>query len=154
MIASPKMLHDLPVDDYLYASVTVTPEAMEEEFVRAPADIAYWNSLSAQAMKAHLLAKWAAEKTEARLKVEMREQLVAEGKKPTESMVDAAVVLHPDMERDKLAAIEAEVEFVRVRGIAKAVSDKKDVLQSLGATYRAEMEGDPMVRQARREARF
>ena len=69
---------EIVVDAYLYDCVNVEPEALQEEFVRIPADLAYWNERYAQAHREHLLAKLDAERAEALADIPQaeREQLL------------------------------------------------------------------------------
>jgi len=147
-------IHDLEVDSYLADCVQISPEALQEEFVRVPADLAYWGELHAQAVKQHLLAKVEVERLGARLSLECRERLLAEGKKPTESTVEAAVMLDPSYHAARLTAVEAEATRVALRSRFDAVATKRDMLQSLGAQIRVEMERDPIVREAVRGSRM
>lgn len=147
------LLYDMEVDDFLSKSVRIEPLAINEEYVELPAMLAYWNARYADALRNHLKSKLNVERTEARLRIECREMLATEGK-VTESMVEAAVIKHPDMEIARLEAIEAEVEKVRLGGAAEAVRAKKDMLVSLGATMRAEMEGDPSLRKQHQDSEF
>jgi len=146
-------LFDMEVDEFLRKSVSVEPLAINEEYVELPAALAYWNARYADALREHLKAKMVLDRTEAKLRIECREMLAAEGK-VTESMIDAAVERHPDIEIAKLTSIEAEVEKVRISGVAEAVRAKKDMLISLGATMRAEMDGDPSIRKQHNDAEF
>jgi hypothetical protein len=140
--------HQIDVDSYLYDCANVEPEALDEEFIRVPADLAYWNERYAQAHKSHLLAKLDSERTEASLMLEMREKLKAMGGKPTVDEVRANVITDPTYGSARLAEIEAEVERTRLRGLVGALEAKKDMLQSLGAKLRSEM-SDPLLRSVR-----
>jgi hypothetical protein len=142
------LLHDLEVESYLADCVRIVPEVLNEEFVRLPADLAYWSARYADALRAHLTAKLNLNKVEARAHIECREQLLVEHSRPTESMVEAAVMEYEPLQAARLACIEAEVEKARVGGVVDAIRCKKDMVVSLGATIRAEMEHDPIVREA------
>ncbi len=131
---------------YLHECTTIFPEQIEEEFVRTPADIAYWNAQFADALDVYLRAKAAAKKEWARLWLLMKAQLSADGAKPTEKMIDANVEVHDDWQKAQLVLIDAEVNKAKLQGDVDAVHTKRDMLQSLGAKLRVEMMSDPQVR--------
>ncbi len=131
---------------YLRTCIAIFPEQIEEEFVRTPADVAYWNAQYADALDAYLKAKAAADREWARLWLLVRAQLSADGAKPTEKLVDASVEVHDDWQKVQLSLIDAEVKKAQLQGHVDAVHTKRDMLQSLGAKLRVEMQSDPQVR--------
>lgn len=139
------------LDTYLKDSVRIVPEAIQEEFVRLPADLALWNHRYAQAYQLFVTRKVDADRLEALLEIEHRERLTMAGK-TTESQVKAAVETDSRMYDARRALIDAEVEKVRLNGVLDAVRSKRDMLISIGAHQRAEMQGDPSIRTARRGA--
>lgn len=141
-----ELLHDLSVDQYLAQSVTVEPLQLEEEFVRLPADLAYWHARAADALREYQMSKLEQDKTEANLRIVVREHIIATGGKPTESQVESGMVLRPEYSEARARTIEAEVEYQRLRGVCEAVRVKRDALVALGQQARAEM-SDPVVRQ-------
>jgi len=165
-------LRDIEIDEYLAGCVQIVPEpeALEEEFVRLPADLAYWNEKLAQATRALLMAKLEHDRTAARLRLELRERMIVEakteaelegartGKKgtakaPTVGDIDAAVECHPDSYKARLTEIEAEAEKVRAYGIVDAIRCKRDMVIQLGVRQRIELESDPVVRERVRQSR-
>ena len=141
-----ELLHDLSVDQYLAQSVTVEPLQLEEEFVRLPADLAYWHARAADALREYQMSKLEQDKTEANLRIVVREHIIATGGKPTESQVESGVMLRPEYSEARARTIEAEVDYQRLRGVCEAVRVKRDALVALGQQARAEM-SDPVVRQ-------
>jgi hypothetical protein len=165
-------IHDLEIDDYLKDCTRIEPTALEEEFVRLPSDLAYWNERYSRAFKAFLCAKIDFERAEARAHIECRETLMIEavgkaaevtvstteepkGKKapvvkvkaPTVDDINAATMEHPDLVKAREALLNAEVEKVRLFGVLDAVRAKREMIVSLGAHIRAEMQGDPSLRE-------
>jgi hypothetical protein len=144
---------EIDVDAFLFDSVNITPEAIDEEFVRLPADLAYWNALYARAHKAHLMAKLDAERIESGLFLETRETLLSEwrvakaGRETNVDTIKARMQADPRYYNSKLAELEAEVERTRLRGVVSALEAKKDMVQSYGAKLRSEMT-DPLLRAA------
>lgn len=124
------------------SAVTIEPMALEEEFVRLPADIASFNEQFAEALEEFLRAKRNEERTYARLYMSERE---GAEKKTTEAMVRHTVELHPDYEAATLRRIMAEVEKARLRGVLDALSAKRDSLISVGAQIRDERRHGPTI---------
>ena len=140
-------LHDIEVEKYLADCVRLFPEAIQEEMVRISADLAYWGERYSRALRAFLTAKLDEDRAYAKVAILCREELAQAGK-VTEAMVTSAVESHPEIERARLELIAAEVEKVRLYGVLDAIRSKRDMLQSLGAQLRAEMERDPGLREA------
>lgn len=141
-------------DDYIRECVRIAPEALEEEFVRLPADLAYWNGQYADATREHLVAKLDLDRLYARLVIEHRERLANTNNKVTESMVESAVSNDDNYAAGRLRLIETEVDKVRLQGVVDAVRSKRDMIISIGAHIRAEMAGDPHLREEARGRRM
>lgn len=166
---------DEEIQEYLRACVDIEPLALEEEYVRVPSDLAYWNGQFADAVRALSQAKFAREQTYARRRIELREELMAAAhdvyeaardaaeteaekkkvrlKSPTVDDIDSAVVSDPEYAEAKQAEIEAESRKARMYGVVDAVRTKRDMLVQMGADRRVEMQGDPILRQEARAAR-
>jgi hypothetical protein len=106
-------------DTYAKQSVEIVPEAIREEFVRVPSDMAFWGERYAEAVRAYLVAEQNRKATHARLRLTIRSVAAAGGTKMTEAEAEAA----------KLAA---KTRF-------DAVAAKRDMCMSLGAHIRSEM---------------
>jgi len=139
-------LHDIEVDDYLAQCVTMDPLQLEEEFVQLPATLAYWNERYAEAQRGYLRAKVERERASSRLTMECRAVLEAKKGKATVGDVEAAVNGHPEYMKTKDLELDTEIEKSRVYGVLDAIRAKKEMLISLGAHIRAEMQGDPTLR--------
>jgi hypothetical protein len=137
-------MHDTN-EEYLRDCVHINEIALNEEYVRIPADLAFWNAKYADAQKAFLLAKLRLETGEAKLYIFHRERMTT-GKGPTEAQVDAACKSDPAYEAMRRETIDAEAGMLAIRGTCEAVRTKREMLVSLGATMRAEMQGDPVIR--------
>jgi len=132
-------------DEYLRECVAIEPLAIQEEYVRLPADLAYWNAQYANAQRAHLLAKVNLDVLERELYPVIRAELEAGGR-ATEKMIEAGIGQSEVWVEAKREVAEAEAEKGRLYGVLDAVRSKKDMLISLGAHLRIEMEGDPVLR--------
>lgn len=146
-------INELNVDDYLLDCVNVEPLQIQEEFVRVPRDLAYWNQRYADAYEAFLRAKVELERTEGMRRLHIRAQLEDAGVKITEALVDAKLSVDEEVYTAKVTLLEAEAAKVRLNGTLDAVRSKRDALVSIGAHIRAEMAGDPSIRNEHRAAR-
>jgi hypothetical protein len=147
-------LQEIEVEQYLKDSVDIEPTALQEEYVRVPADIAYWNERYSVALRAHLMAKMALDRIYAGLQIETREKLALEGGKVTESTVSANIELNTAYQAARLELVTAEVEAARIKGVSYAVIAKREMIVSLGAHLRIELQHDPIIREAMRAKRM
>lgn len=145
----PKKQPELPSAEDV---VKIEPLAMQEEFVRMPADLAYWNAKLADVDKRFLLAKAQSEHSWAKLWLTTREKLLLSDGKATEKLIENTALADPEWQKAHLALVEVEAERSSIKGTVDAIRAKKEMLISLGATIRAEMDGDPMVRREHRMA--
>jgi hypothetical protein len=139
-------LHDIEVDDYLKECVYIEPLQMEAEFTRLPGDFAYWGERYSRASRAFLLAEREEKTVRAKQWLVLRAKMVGEGQKATEAAVDATVEADPAVQAAYLARLEAEAEKDRLRTVLESIRTKREMLVSLGATIRQEMENDPVIR--------
>lgn len=139
-------LNGMDIDQYLYDSVSITPEALSEEFARVALDLAYWNAQYADRLREYREAEIQQKRTRAMLYIKHRTLLTEANGKTTEAQVDAAVLLDEDMVAADTQVIVTEVEKEKARGVLDAVRAKREMVVSLGAHIRAEMAGDPVLR--------
>lgn len=146
-MSDPEYPRNAELDKYLKDCVAVCPEAIQEEFVRLPADLAFWNQKYAEALREFLMAKIELDITKARLQPIVRESLKTAGAKVTEALVESAIDSHDAcIEARRVLAI-AEVSKNELFGNLDAIRAKRDMLMSLGAHLRVEMENDPVIRE-------
>lgn len=141
----------IDLDAYLKDSVRIESFAIEEEFIRLPADLAFWNEQYAQAYKAWQEQKLELERLNATLSLAIRDELQAQNKGRV-TLAEIEQVLHTidQYKNTKQREIELEAEKVRLYGVVDAVRSKKEMLISLGAHLRFEMGNDPAIRQQAR----
>jgi hypothetical protein len=130
----------------LLDAVFITPEQIQEEFARCPGDLAYWNAQYAEASKQAALARHRVKKLSKQLWLKYTTELRAQGGKVTDPLIEAHVENDPDLIEAELNAIEWEAEKVLQFGNVDSVRTKREMLISLGATLRTEMQHDPVVR--------
>lgn len=127
------------LDAYLADCVTVEPAALEEEFVRLPADVAFWGAKYAAIFSHWLDRKQVVKQVEAALVRQARDNWAGD-KKPTVSEVDSWVLQQPEFRRAQAEEDAAEAEKVRLSMIMEALRTKRECLISLGAHIRHEQE--------------
>jgi hypothetical protein len=143
---APAELGNVEVTQYLKECVTIEPLALEEEFTRVPADLAYWGAAFADAQKAAALAKLNRDQIEAAIDAEVRADAVSNGEKVTEKIVSGRVQADQRMHAVELALIDAEANSSRAKAFCDAVRAKRDMVIALGSQVRAEMQADPSIR--------
>lgn len=127
--------HD-PIADFL----RVDDEALNEEYVRLPAELAVCGVRYADAQRSHAFAEVARKRTEARLRLQIvAEATGADGKcKKTVGTIDAEVLMDPGYEEAMCLEIESEATKDRARAYRDGVAAKRDMLVTLGAHARQE----------------
>lgn len=135
-----------PSDEYLRDSVEIDPLDMHNAFIEMPGLLAYWNERYATALRAFLFAKLDVDTMKGQLQPIVRQAIADAGGKPTEAMVEAAILANEGLIDLKEKLIEAEVTKNEIFGALDAVRSKKEMLISLGAQLRAEMGSDPLIR--------
>ena len=138
------------VDKYLMDCVALEPMALEEEFIRLPADLAYWNNRYAEVYRYWLERKLITAKLSAERKGELRAEMLIDAKRVTISEVEDALTVDPGYQQAMAKQNAADAEKVRLHGVLDAIRTKRDMLISLGAHMRAEMQRDPLIRHSSR----
>jgi len=139
-------LGELDVEQFLHDAVQIEPLALQEEYIRVAPDLAYFNERYSRALERSMIAKLAVDQTEARLQIAVRQALLNTSQKITEALVEASVTTHEDMTTAREEQIQADVEKSRLHGVLDAIRTKRDMLVSLGAHVRSELQGDPSLR--------
>lgn len=139
---------------YLRDCVRIEPLALQEEFIRMPADYAYWNEQYRIKLEAHLLAEAERKRVYAgRLLLAGEKVNGATGKPVTVDQAKALAEGDDDYQATVRDSIHAEADMIEARGILEAIRTKRDMLMQIGATTRQEMQHDPAVRDRQRAQR-
>lgn len=141
------------IDHYMWQCVEIEPLVINEEFVRVPSDMAYWNERFASVFrhwkecKAKRERVWSERLFGLRRDLELESErkaaaslLTAPKFKLTVDMVEAAVHRDEQYQQAVDREIAAESEKVRLYGVLEAIRAKRDMLVSLGAQMRAELD--------------
>jgi hypothetical protein len=144
-MTSKAKLESLDMDEYLIGCVTVDVQSVTDEYIRLPADLAYWNTILSRQILQYERAKANLRESEARANLEVRERLIESGAKVTEAVVDARTQLEPALKLARLAYADAVSERKRLEGLVSAINSKREMLISLGATLRKEYVPEPSI---------
>lgn len=128
-------------------SVRIDPLQLNREYCRLPGQLAYWNAQLAEATEKAMEAKASFDRQRAITLLQKREEVVFAQLKRTVAEVDAMVTEDDDVVVAHACHVDAEARRMRVKGVVDAVHCKRDMLQSLGAKLRVEMEADPLLRE-------
>lgn len=134
-------------------AVRIDPIRIQAEYLRLPGELAYWHAMLANAHQDHREAELALRRTAARLRSRHRARLTALGDRITEGELQAAVEDDPAWVARMVDEIECEARVGRLRALCRALDAKRDMLVSLGAHIRVELQGDPSLRHANASAR-
>lgn len=109
-----------------------------------PGDYSYWSGMFANAKRQQMLTAGACKRVYAEQDAVQREILAAHhanntGAKPTEKMVEAAVLTSPEYQDARQAEIEADVAVIDLQGYLEALRMKRDAVLQLSAMRRQEM---------------
>lgn len=128
---------------YQRECVSIRIEAMSDECVRLPSDMAFWAERYAAALERTLTADSATKTAYARA----YEALLMSEDRSGKPMPDSKAQQLAKRDRDYSLAImdeaEALAEKARIWGVLEAIRAKRDMLIELGATRRREMEMHP-----------
>lgn len=142
------------VEEDVLAAVQLDRDNLDAEYMRVSADLAFWTKLAADAMEAELAAKVRVDQAKAALKeaegeayLRVQERLAGAKPKPTVATLEAYVQTD-DAVRGARARLHAEMqEHVRLAadrkrldGVVSSIYTKREMLISLGAHVRKEMD--------------
>ena len=119
--------------------VRIKEADLTEEFVKQPSLYAWFATLCEYASAEVETQKMNLSILHANLDAEKRTELASSGKKPTESMVSSAIIIDPKHQGAETALIEAKRQYGILKGIVKALEQRKDMLIQVGSTKRQEL---------------
>lgn len=145
---------DVDIEEYLQECANIDPLEIQEAYLKVPAELAYWNARYAKALRRAMMKKVDVDLLEAQLDPLMRKALKDAGANVTESIVKATIAQNESLIEARRELVDADVEKAQVFGALDAIRSKKEMLISLGAHLRAEMQGDPTIREHARASRM
>lgn len=149
----PHNLDNEDLRDYLREAVRIDPLQLQDEYVRLPADYAFFSEVYRRKLEAHLLAEAEMKRVYAGQILLAAERIMPNGKPPTVGQQEALAEESRDYVDVKRAAIFAEADMVEARGVLEAIRTKRDMVIQMGAHVRQEMQHDPAVRERARTSR-
>lgn len=142
------MAQAIPQEDpflHVDEATKIEPVALDEEFIRLPGDLARWGEVFADAVKELLAAKRCLATVDADLFRTHKMSKPPDGSKPTEKYVEACVDGAPTHIAAQERLDEAEYQKSRAWGVLDAIRAKREMLVSLGANHRSEMQYGPTI---------
>lgn len=147
-VVIPQLATDSEED--LVRAVQIDEDDIKGEYIRLPGELARWNTRYADAVRAMAQAEAKLERLEAEaflLHKTTSEKLdAAEAKKYTVDRINALVRTDAAVCAAGDVLIEAQANKAWIAGVVDAIRAKREMLVSLGAHLRAEMEMDPAIR--------
>lgn len=129
------------LEEYRRACVRIDEDLLNQEFIRTPADVAYWSEQYSIIYREWQLAKLAREQVwGASLRAAKNELHSLGATRPTVADIEGEAINAVDYVQAKRQEIELEAEKVRLSGMLEALRTKRDMLVSLGANHRSEMQ--------------
>ena len=119
--------------------VQIKESDLTEEFIKQPSLYAWFATLCEYASAEVETQKMNLSILSANLDAEKRTALANSIKKPTESMVSSAIAVDPRHMDAETALIEAKRQYGILKGIVKALEQRKDMLIQVGSTKRQEL---------------
>jgi hypothetical protein len=131
-------------------STNIEEAALNSHFIRLSADLAYYNQIYSDVLDLLRSCERGLEFGEADIRTEYRAGTQPNGRPASEGYIDDCVKSDHRYKKMREECDHAEVLKSRVAGIVDAIRAKKDMLVTLAANQRAELEGDPAVRRRER----
>lgn len=129
------------LEAYRQACVKIDELCLNEEFIRTPADVAYWSDQYSIIYREWQLAKCDREQAwGAAIKRAKNELYTLGEKRPTVADCESGALNDDLYAQAKRREINFEAEKIRLSGMLEALRTKRDMLVSLGANHRAELQ--------------
>ncbi len=116
------------------------PVDMTADLVRIPGDMAYWTAAFAEAERGVQTLKVEIKVAEGRAWLAARKRQEMNGKKPTDKTTEAMVAVDEAVVTLRTALAEYVAKRKHLEGIVDAIKTKRDMLITLGANQRKEMD--------------
>lgn len=129
-------------DKEIRRAVRIEPTAIQEEYASLPADLNRWGHLLAAAHSDKERADLDLDTWDANERLRIKAEAEAKNMKITVDTTDALVYANQVYRRLREAVILAEKDKQEIFATVEAIRAKKEMLISLGATMRQEIEGD------------
>jgi hypothetical protein len=151
MAAPTKPIPEVIDEKTVRLAISINADAIQEEYINLPATRHKFSRRHIAAAKAHRLAELEDEIEEQKIRSDLG-RLASEAtppKKLTVADLEQIVILDPRYRQSKERVILAREAMDEAAAVVASISDKKEMLVSLGADLRTEKEADPGIRTRR-----
>lgn len=131
----------------LEEDITINPSDLDSEFVEQSRKYAWWAILSEVAKDLMGQKKYQMELLYAKLDHEKRTAAMTNKVKLTEKMVENEVITDPRYQKMMAEFLSIKKDYGVLLAGKEAFTQRKEMLISLGANYRAEGNADPVILQ-------
>jgi hypothetical protein len=132
-------------------AISINADAIQQEYIELPSTRYKFTRRHIASAKAHRLAELEDEIEEQKIRADLK-RIADEAnppKKLTVADMEQIVILDPRYRQSKERVINAREAMDQGAAIVASISDKKEMLVSLGADLRTEKEADPSIRTRR-----
>jgi hypothetical protein len=132
-------------------AISINADAIQQEYIELPSTRYKFTRRHIASAKAHRLAELEDEIEEQKIRADLK-RIADEAnppKKLTVADMEQIVILDPRYRQSKERVINAREAMDQAAAIVASISDKKEMLVSLGADLRTEKEADPSIRTRR-----
>jgi len=112
-----------------------------------PERFAFWSQMEFLARMIAEKWKMELERTEAQVYLQFREEASLNGEKITEKTLEAKMRLSPEIDSVRQRYLQAKLQYERLRAVAEAFRQRKDMIMSLAANLREEMDSSLSLRE-------
>ena len=132
-------------------AISINADAIQQEYIELPSTRYKFTRRHIASAKANRLAELEDEIEEQKIRADLKR--VADESNPPKKLtvadMEQIVILDPRYRQSKERVINAREAMDQAAAIVASISDKKEMLVSLGADLRTEKEADPSIRTRR-----
>ena len=151
MATPTKPLPEVLDEKTIRLAISINADAIQQEYIELPSTRYKFTRRHIASAKAHRLAELEDEIEEQKIRADLKR--VADEANPPKKLtvadMEQIVILDPRYRQSKERVINAREAMDQAAAIVASISDKKEMLVSLGADLRTEKEADPSIRTRR-----
>ncbi len=133
----------------LYTDLIIDDNDLDDEFMEQPRKFAWWAAVEALAKDLYEVKKMELKRLYAITDANARAEGKASRTKKTEKMVENEVLTNQEYQIAENALAEIRKQYNLAHAGKEAFEQRKEMLISLGANYRAEVSADPTIMKER-----
>ena len=151
MATPTKPLPEVIDEKTIRLAIWINSDAIQQEYIELPSTRYKFSRRHIASARAHRLAELEDEIEEQKIRADLKR--VADESNPPKKLtvadMEQIVILDPRYRQSKERVINAREAMDQAAAIVASISDKKEMLVSLGADLRTEKEADPSIRTRR-----